>query len=140
MGLVGKFLEWTKNFSFMEKLVSVLLAMVCINTVYDKLWGDSRKQAINQATHKMFWSKLDEVRADNKDFHDKSLANQEKNNDRLYDLLTVGKRTAVAAEKTNVEVKKNTAATERIPEAAAVAADKIVEAKKVEGDKPCLEK
>ena len=129
MGMIKRFLEWTKDFSFMEKLVAVLLLMVFVNTAYDKLWGDSRKQIINQSTHKMFWSKLDEVRADNKDFHDKSLANQEKNNDRLYDLLTVGKRTAVAAE-------KNTEATERIPEAAAVAADKIVEAKKVEGDKP----
>ncbi len=132
MNPLKSFIEFTKGFNFMEKLVSALLMMIVGLTLYDKMWGDPRKQQANHSTHTMFWGKLEDVRKDNKEFHDailemdkdfqeKSLAHQEKQNDRLFDLITAQKRTAVA--------------TEKIPEAAAKAAEKIVEDKKAEEEK-----
>ena len=84
---IAWFQEFTKGFSFLEKIVTLLLVMLTCSVGYDKGYSEPARMRAAQSTHKEFREVLKEGQDKNDKFHEASLAIQERNSDRLYDLL-----------------------------------------------------
>jgi len=95
---VKAFVEWTKGMPPVEKMLAFLIVALGANSLYEKVYSEPQRAKFAQSAHHEFNQQLGDMAKESKEFHEKSITVQEKNSDRLYDLLMSGRHMEKMAE------------------------------------------